>query len=664
MIEGSRYVRAVARTTAPVILITVAAETVPVGTSKRGDTTHRQGHAVWTTYGRRNGVKWSGPETPTRHSLEAFWTWLAALNRAGRRLYVIAPCASDFLTLTSFWCRAESGEYAFIASPSGTPCQSSSDPPTRRPWKGRLVLRGIPDIVHAMGTPSTVIFTSAGNWTPASPIDLASAVGMHFDPVNDPSCLQDQVELRPEFAAEALARYFRSLMARWVESGNGPWRETVGSLAVSLWRRRFYTEHVCRHKDETGRDLEARAAHGGRASVWFYGDVGRRSTLPTDAQPDPPFSRWALPGTEVHKLDVRSMYPAILRDELLPTRLLAVKRSVTLPELKALVKLRGVIATVSLNARHAEYPKKYDDRTRYPTGRFITTLAGPELGMALAGGEVVEVGETAIYDLGRPLQAVASYLLDERAKCRKAGDRQGEMLYKLMANALGGKFAQRADSWVVDTRIQAAKYWGEWIEAKTATRPSVRCRAICGVVHRQQRGKPGGKLLAAIYGYMTSHGRCRMREVREQLGADTVLSQDTDGLWITDAGMVAADERGLVGGDEPGNLRYVESCGFARWLSPKHYYHGGRWVLSGITGGFTGGSGLLFDESIRLNPVRFTPSAAPDRIQDKTRRIDLRGICPDVPVNNATGWADPWFVSHERPEPWHVHEERLDDFHD
>ncbi len=313
-------------------------------------------------------------------------------------------------------------------------------------------------------------------------------------------------------------------------------------------------------------------------------------------------------------------------------------------DLRGILSEWGAIARVTIATPHAEYPLRTGDRVRYPIGTYTTTLAGPELARLAAERGIVAIHTLARYEMGRPLADIARHLIDERVAATARGDEMAASRAKLMANALGGKFAQRAGRWVPDARLRPPEMWGEWLDHQGDGMPPTRCRAIAGVGYRREESRRGNSLLCAIYCYLTSYGRCQMRDVREALPTQSVLSQDTDGLWVTDDGLAAARSSGLLDRDEPGHLTLRESVDYARFLSPRHYVAGTEWTLAGIAVGRTWDASGQVVESLCLNPIRFGPRAAPGAMTHIVRTVDLAGIVPDVPVDADTGWARPWQI--------------------
>lgn len=637
---GHRYVKPVRTTTAPTrIVVVVPSHAVAYGhQSPRAK--YLRGDKAYAAYSRRIGVRWTRPRLADGLDPDLWWDWHDGLVAGGSRLWVIAPVASDALTLLGFWKHTDGGRYRVYdpGCPSGLDTTVAGT--RKRPWVGRLVLRGQPDIVSYRAGCGSVQWVSISNYTVAPWADLANACGMQWDDGRDVDAGGIQHLYDPGLTRSVLLATVQRLISEWVAEDCGPWRETAGQLVVSLWRKRFYSSRVCRHADELATEIESAALHGGRASCWYYGDVGHRDRCPGPPYDPPEPSPYGCLDSMAHRLDVTSQYPSLLRDQFFPTRLIDVRENLQATVAESLARHRGIIATVTAQLRHSEYPVKRAGRTLYPLGTTTLTVAGPELARLLAEDSVIVIHRAAIYDMGRPFRELCDYLLTRRQLARDSGNTFLELLFKTWANAFGGKFAQRSSRWELRPDIPPQQQWGEWRRLPSDGIPEARFRALAGVTWEHVEGTPGARLLAAVFAYLTSYGRVMMRDIREQTPARTVFSQDTDGLWIADAGFRALETRHNLGQRVPGTLRTVESVAFARWYSPRHYYTPGQWVLSGVCDGFQVTSRDTVKEVRYTNPVRFSPRRAPKLIASYAKTYRLSNLKPPDRVG-PDGWALP-----------------------
>lgn len=290
-----------------------------------------------------------------------------------------------------------------------------------------------------------------------------------------------------------------------------------------------------------------------------------------------PYSREA-----VTLVDVQSMYPTILRDELFPVARVGLEGPMPPARLVELAGGLGVIARVTMDAGAPEYPLRKRDRIEYPLGRMTTTLAGPEILAAARDSRIVKVHCCAVYRLGRPFRDAMQSLLNERARAEEAGDRDAQTFAKLCANSLAGKLSQNQGKWQRASKLDTPGRWGEDRIVNAQTMKVRRVRYLCGAAFEWSPDETGRGPYTAAFAYLTAYGRCQMRTYREMCPPKSVVSQDTDGMWVLPAGISALIERGALAYVGPGRLRIVDTAHTWEFLGPRHYRVGDRWVLSGF----------------------------------------------------------------------------------
>lgn len=651
--DGHRYVKAIKRTSGPTTLVVA----VPVTTAKRGGrsgrTTYERGIGCWVTIGRRVGTRWIGSDEPESLMASNVWDWFESHCRERGRLYVVSPCASDFLTLMRFWDQCETKRFELYRQ--GKPPRRSatgSSTPCKR-WCGRLVLRGTPDIVTSRATNGSLTFVSLSNFSHSAPSELAAALATTTTETPCREQAGGSVMSGPEGDCRVITQWFRRAISDWIAADRGTWRETISQMGVSLWRRKFYTHRVCRHSDEQASELESASLHGGRASAWYFGDVGTRLSLGADSDAPPPPIDYPTIFDTIHRYDVRAMYPALLRDQSYPVRLMGCELEVSPDRVGSLCKHWGVLARVRLETSVDEFPVQTERGVIYPVGKFDTTLAGPELEYAAAIGAIREVFALARYEMQPAFKAFATHLLDERMRLKAEGDEVGEEFIKRLSNSFGGKFAQRSNRWEPRPGWVPPIRWGRWLRKDHSTNLYTNCRVIAGLTQERVTGRPGAGLLAAVFAYLTSYGRTQMRELRQSLGQGVVLSQDTDGLWITGEGKERLNRIGTPVDGSPGRLRPEGDYTFARWYDAQHYYVDGRWTLAGYSDGFKVRGDGVVEHTIECNPIRSYPTRSPGRVSRTVKHTRLARISTSQRIG-PDGWAKPpvWsFASHSPPPP-------------
>ena len=106
------------------------------------------------------------------------------------------------------------------------------------------------------------------------------------------------------------------------------------------------------------------------------------------------------------------------------------------------------IATVKLDSPSHLYPLAVNNTTVYATGRFETTLAGPELKFAIDNGHCILVKDIAEYKLAAIFGEYVNKLWQMRLDFIDSGNEPMAKATKLLLNSLYGKFGQRSSALV------------------------------------------------------------------------------------------------------------------------------------------------------------------------------------------------------------------------
>lgn len=639
MSSGHRYVKPTRTVSAPRRLLFLTAEydhNLELHTHAESRYSAR---AIWAMWRTREALSWTGDAEPKRFHPDDIWAYTAAMASDLGSLYIVCDNACDLLTASGFWHQVHRGVFVIRVDN----CQHCGSNQCKchdsKRYLGQLVLGEPPTIVKARTGNGTVTITSLRNYTEAtwrqishalSPVDHAREGGRTTSEP-DTQC--------PSWRCSAVAAYIEQLIAAWVDRKCGVWKETVAQLSVAYWKGSHYTRKVCRHESTTATVLERDASFGGRNAVWFYGEIGDRSKLHTVKEQIPTKCEHPTLQEPIYRCDVTSQYPAILSENPFPTRLLQVRDNVSVADLEALTRYYGVIAHVRLRDCYGEIPVRGHKEARYRIGAADTTIAGPELIWAMQRGLVSQCYRVAVYELGYPLQAYARHLIADRERCRREGDIAGEILAKSLANSIGGKFSQRTTRRIPRTDIPSPSGgWGPFQRVR-GDGSVERFFAIAGAVYQEVQDACQGKLLAALYCYLTSYGRVQMLQVRESLYPCKPFAQCTDGIWVGDKALSTLQRHGLSSDRIPGRLRLVSRHSFARFVTPVHYYVDGKWTLSGYRHGYVVEDGETVVELRDNNPIRYHPMKPPMQIH----RVAVRRNIARPNVDGTIG-----------PDGWHI----------
>lgn len=617
----------------------------------------------------RRGV-WSEPIYLRFSDRDEFWNWLEEWATDRRRTYIVSPCVSNTLTLLRFWDvisargavlqRGRDGGH-FFPSPASTDVPSTSPTPGDGESPGSsvdqldgqyyfsgLIMTGKTDIAKYSRKGKGYCWTSCRQYFDASEDDLANAINFKWSSViySDEAGTASAHNAKDRSYLWLLV--FQNLSTWWRSVDGGPWGQTIGQLSYSYFRRSVGIRSLLLHNDKTASDVEESALFGGRASLWFRGAIGTPEHWTSLYGESPPIPNYPSIAGPISHVDVRSMYPSILCHELFPVRFVRHLRTVSLGSLGELLQEYGVIATVRLNCTSAEYPFRRADRIVYPLGEFETTLTAPELQYAYQRGEILSVRNANLYLLGRPFLECASRLLEYRKQAVSECNYAFELFIKHLSNSLAGKLAQRKYDWVRRAGMVAEREWGQWLTVDRHEGVSKVYRAIAGMVWERTLREGIRRNMGSVFSYLTAYGRCMMRVVRGVCGADTVLSQDTDGLWILAPGDAPALLERIGKALEPYSIRMNKSGRNACFLSPNHHWIDGVWTLAGYQIVTVASDELRVQEGRTDNPITHGPDHPPDSLYHN--RI-IRGIkCLDFDGTvNTSGWTVPLEMRGNRP---------------
>jgi hypothetical protein len=357
---------------------------------------------------------------------------------------------------------------------------------------------------------------------------------------------------------EILSMAMLQLMDWWDANGLGSWTLTGSAGGWNSWRHK--TTHplplIVPGEEQTAADRAA--IYGGRREAFAHGD-----------QAGGPFAL----------LDFRSAYPTIAASFPLP----AARQGnfASLPNDSPLVcgQDYGIIAEVELQTDAPRWPVRVNGRVAYPSGRFITTLAGPEIAAARDAGCLVRIGPGYLHKLAPHMAEWARWVLqvtdadtsDVPAVCRRA--------VKHWGRAVIGKTAARG--WrTIPLETLGGSGWDYRPAWNAELQQPSHLTDVCGQVAETVPAGDGDNAYPAILAWVESWTRRYLSEAIDQLGRENVITCDTDGLICRDSTprvrLTAAAQLG------PLTLRRKGTYASVRVLGPQHVITPTDTKLAGI----------------------------------------------------------------------------------
>ncbi len=365
---------------------------------------------------------------------------LDRISRGSRDIWIVSRHTANLWLRCGFWAAVEDEHIRLCMTPkqsSYTDHDAADVKGDRCPRPGRTVSASLLRRQHERGRgyinttnpPCIARFCFAGQSTWCTWVDL------------DNYGLDRNIVARDagDQAAKIAAR-MREYITVLRKNDMGSLQTTIAAQAWYGFRRAYKRHALYVHQHRRASEIEEEACHGGRTECRYIGAL----EMPL----------WYV--------DVRGMYADIGRNCALPSALMMCTTDVDERENIALTHADECIAQVVLTTPQPAFPCRTQHGTVYPTGRFTTCLAGPELRMAAEHGYISDILGVARYKMSPVLQVYMDELLISRTRASADCDVLAEGVLKRLCNAVTGKFAQRQQSWEPRPDVVPPVQYGTW----------------------------------------------------------------------------------------------------------------------------------------------------------------------------------------------------------
>lgn len=365
-----------------------------------------------------------------------------------------------------------------------------------------------------------------------------------------PYCRQDVNVL-----LQAFKQYLRFLVVEDL----GAFAITRAGQAFNCYRHRFMRHPIMIHARPDVIAIERSAYYGGRVQCNYIGK--------TDAGP-------------FYQLDVNSMYPHVMRSNTYPVMVHGPAHHNSLSALENMLEKYLVIAQVTLDTDEPAYPLRRNGLLLFPTGRFCTTLATPELQYAQRKGHIVSVGDVTVYNHAHIFTEFVETLYQMRIRYRLMGNEAYSAFCKRFLNSLYGKFGQRSSEWetvgtapldLIDFRTVFDLKGNQWKE-----------KTFGGLIQRAESTTNAWNAFVAISAHVTAYARVLLYEMCQYAGWANVYYTDTDCLIVNAFGYQKLSE--WVDPDKLGYLKLEKIGDTLDIRAPKDYSFAGTDKRKGIGG--------------------------------------------------------------------------------
>lgn len=423
----------------------------------------------------------------------------------------------------------------------------ADDPPT------------IIELYQSNGTKFTVV--DSMNFWRSSLAKIGESIGMPKLPMPDESApITDHVHYcrNDVYILETAV----SRLMRWVEvNGYGGLAMSAPSLAMGAWRTRFMPHPIHLHQLEPVCKLERKSYYGGRLEAFFIGE-----------RHEP-----------IYNLDVCALYPYVMSRNLYPTELLDYQKWPSGISADQSNLDNSCIATVEINTERETFPVRTKNGVIFPTGSYITTLAGVELSSARNKNVIRRVFELSRYNLSNIFSSFVDHFWQQRAECERNNNVIEGNFCKLLMNSLYGKFGQMAPRWEFGsenpegTRWEVKEVW-DLESGRTYKTRYIGDRIEHAGANDDPQDHPNS--FCAIASFVTAYGREYMRLIAEHAGWENIFYIVTDGIITNQWGYNNLCRSGFVAQRIPGKLSVKDEAEYLR-ISALHQYQVGHKITRG-----------------------------------------------------------------------------------
>lgn len=346
----------------------------------------------------------------------------------------------------------------------------------------------------------------------------------------------------------------------FIRSNNlGTFRLTLASQALTAWRTRFMQNDVYLHMNDVISDFERTAYHGGRTECFRIGK---------------------LPKHDYYYLDVNSMYPYVMKNFPMPTKLVGYSEKIDINKLPTIFSKYYIIADCIIDTDINAFPLVYEDRLVFPIGKYRVTLHHSELEYAYEHGYLVKILGASLYQKAIIFSEYVDFFYMVKVNATKEGNVSWRYISKLFLNSLYGKMGQ-----LKPNRIEIKGEFPKDILRQTGynTVLKVHTDEIIWFGRGWIEYKKGESTYSfpAIAGAVTAYARMTLFNYIAQAGKSNVFYCDTDSLITNKTGYNNVGDK--ISSSDLGKLKLEKRSSTLQIWGNKDYKFGKETKTKGIS---------------------------------------------------------------------------------
>ncbi len=416
---------------------------------------------------------------------------------------------------------------------------------------------GATSIISVRSKEGSIIFLDIMNWFVESLAKTGERIGIPKLKIDFDTCSMEYLNTYCKRDVEIEFENFKRFI-KFLESNSiSRLCYTQGSTAMAAYLFAHYNTKIYIHNNEQAINLERDSYRGGRCECFYLGE---------------------LKDENYYIVDVNSLYPFVMRNNVYPVKYFQIPKKTTPDTLCKLLKDQSAVAKVLIETDEPVYAVRRK-RTIFPVGRFWVTLTTPELLYALKNNHIVKVGECVLYEQANIFKSYVDRFYKLRQEFKTAGVAEYEELCKKLLNTLYGKFGQKADVWkkIGDCPDEPDRVETLFSSGSGRVR---QIRFLLGEIFELVGYEESFNSFPAIASHVTAYGRLHLWELMRQAGEGNYFYCDTDSLIINETGLYNLENQ--IDNFRLGGLKVQETISSVTIRGLKDYSIPTKNVVKGI----------------------------------------------------------------------------------
>lgn len=333
---------------------------------------------------------------------------------------------------------------------------------------------------------------------------------------------------------------------------------TLASSTVACYKTNPNWQKIRSHLNTEVHKDSYRSYFGGRVELFRHGEFS---------------------GKTLHKVDVNSLYPAVMCKYPYPIKFASTLQNPSERVIEEVINDFVIIAKVDLNMEKPQFPYRHNDNTQYPTGTFTTFLAGMEFAKAFNQGNITRVHHANLYQCDNIFTNYIHRLNTLKEQYGRENNLGKREVAKRLMNSLYGKFAQLGFTNEYDGHWEKDQYLRGIDMTKDYKNP-IPFMVLNHEKYLLQQNVILPHTQPHIAACITANARSLMWEYFNKAGLENCYYSDTDSIIVNDLGL--ENLQPYLNEHELGLLKNEGSTDYLRIYARKAYLWGEKRVTKGI----------------------------------------------------------------------------------